>query len=266
MKYLKLEMRRMLKSKGLKIALLIGVAFVVSHAKIVMKYAAMNGNEEDLLDIPFSAFMFFMGYDMYGWQGSFFFQMAPLLAAIPFANSYFVDISEGYVKNLVSRGDKRQYLVAKYVAIFASGGMAVALPLVLDILMCTALLPSYLPNISTGLFSITYCEFYYTHPWIFIMLFLLVDFLFGGIYAVSALLVTELIENKYLLSIFPYVFMILWSFISTLCEWLRWPVHLSIPEGYHDQTGAGVYVCVIGIMIVLTFVVHYVRGMKKDVL
>lgn len=258
MKCIKLELIRMIRSRGIKAALFIGLLFVISHMILVLKYASLNaaGSAEN---IPFSSFMFFMGYDMYGWQGVLFLEMAPLLAALPYANSYFTDISEGYIKNIISRKRKKEYLTAKYIAVFISGGIAVIVPLILDIMICTAFLPSYPPLIGTGVFN----HIYGIHPCLQIVGFLTIDFFIGGVYAVCTLLVTDLIQNKYLLLIFPYLFMIIWQFAAGLAGVLDcWPVKMSNPDLYTGNMM--MYIIVILGMMILTFTVHYIRGMRRD--
>jgi hypothetical protein len=253
----------MVRERGLKVSLFLGILFVLSHMTVVVKYAALNDNYSGgNMTLPFSSFMFFMGYDMYGGQGTIFYQMAPLLAAIPYANSYYVDISEGYVKNIISRKNKKEYLVAKYLAVFLSGGIAVTVPLILDIMMCTAFLPSYPPVEGTGVFAVTDSILYAAHPCLYIAGFLLIDFLLGGIYAVSVLLATNLVQNKYLLIIFPYLFMLVWKYAVSLAGQNCWPVTMAIPE---QHTGSVIsYVLVILGMFILTFSVHYIGGVKRD--
>lgn len=49
----------------------------------------------------------------------------PFLAEIPFGNSFYMDINQGYIKNICTRTSKSHYLISKYIAVFLSGGCAV---------------------------------------------------------------------------------------------------------------------------------------------
>lgn len=75
-----------------------------------------------------------------------FFLILPLLAALPFADSYFHDLRGGYLYNVCLRTDKKHYFAAKYLAVFLSGGTAVTLPLLANFLLCSMFLPSMKPE------------------------------------------------------------------------------------------------------------------------
>lgn len=263
---LRLELHRMFRSKGLLAALAIGLLFTGSHIiTIVLPYAKMNEGiaYDNPMCIPFSACMFFMGYDMYGWQGQIYYRLLPLLAAIPYANSYFCDISQGYIKNLQVRCKKKHYLTAKYLVTFISGGITVVTPLIVDYLLCLAFLPVYQPIRSTGLYAISFVYFYYTHTIIYILLFLAVDFVIGGLYAVLGLLGAEIIANKYLIVIFPYLFVAIFQMIIRILNLGAFdPEVLAIPEAQSGEIYHYIIVILLGLLI--TFGVYFIRGIKKD--
>ncbi len=263
---LKLELYRLFRSKALLAALAIGFFFVGSHIiTVVLPYAKTNSEIvfDNPMRIPFSACMFFMGYDMYGWQGQVFYRLLPLLAALPYVNSYYCDIYQGYIKNLQVRCRKRDYLMAKYFVVFLSGGITVVLPLIVDILLCLAFLPVYQPILSTGLYAIAFRYFYYEHTILYILLFLFIDFLIGGIYAVLGLVGTEIIVNKYLVVIFPYIFTAIYQmFIKIVHLDVMNPEILAIPEAQRGEVHH--YIIFIVCSLAVTFGIYFIRGIKKD--
>lgn len=263
---LKLELYRLFRSKGLLAALAIGFFFVGSHIiTVVLPYAQANSGIvfDNPMRVPFSACMFFMGYDMYGWQGQIYYGLLPLLAAFPYVNSYYCDIYQGYIKNLQVRCRKRDYLTAKYLAVFLSGGIAVVLPLIADILLCLALLPVHQPILATGLYAIVFRYFYYEHTILFILLFLVIDFLIGGIYAALGLLGTEFIANKYLIVIFPYIFTAIYQMFLKIVDLnVMNPEKLAVPEAQQGEPYH--YIIFIVCSLAVTFGVYFIRGIKKD--
>ena len=266
---LKMELHRLFRAKSLWVALFIAFCFVASHIlQIVLPYAQENVALDSLryhsFHFPFSACMFFMGYDMYGWQGEILYRLMPLLAAIPFANSYFCDISEGYIKNLQGKCRKEHYLIAKYAVTFLSGGLVMSVPFILDMLCCMALLPTHQP-VPIGVFeiSLSYSALYYDHTILFILLYLFVDFLIGGLYAVTVFLGTEFIANKYLLVVFPYICVMIWQLLLQMLQISGLdPVELSNPA--YESATVFRCLCLFLVWFGITFFVFFIRGRRRD--
>ncbi len=246
------------------VALLIGVAFVACHSAVVWKYHLANRNIGDL-PIPFSCYMFFWGHDLYSSIGDIFFQLMPLIAAIPYTNSYYNDLSSGYAKEIVTRTDKKKYLIAKFTAIFVSGGMVFVIPQILDMMMCSALLPAYPPNPAIGMFAFPRLAFCYSYPLLYLGGFLLIDFIIGGIYATSGLLVTELIENKYLITIFPYVLFLMLEFLCKVINATNFHLPVLAMSNAVEKSGILEYLVSIGGMFTVIFAFYLIREGKKDV-
>ena len=64
------------------------------------------------------------------------------------------DRKSGYIKNIYTRVSKRRYLMSKYLAVFLCGGLAVVLPLVVNLGVTAVILPSHLPEIVTSVYTI----------------------------------------------------------------------------------------------------------------
>lgn len=260
-----MELLRLFRTKSFWVALMIGFCFVGSHIlTVVLPYAKANVGviRDNPMYVPFSSGMFFMGYDMYGWQGAIFYRIMPLLAAIPYANSYYCDISGGYIKNLHGRCKKENYLIAKYMVTFLSGGVIMLLPLLLDIFCCMALLPTHQP-VCIGVYTISFPSMFYENTMLYIVIFLFADFLIGGLYAVTAFLGTEFIANKYLLVIFPYLLVTIWQMLLQVLN-LAWfdPVQLSNPD---LEIGTSTnYLILISAWLLVTFGVYFIRGRGRD--
>lgn len=260
-----MEWYRMIRSKSFWVALFLGSLLVISHMmNIVIPYSHANvssGNENPM-QVPFSVCMFIMGYDMYGWQGDIFFRIAPLLAAIPYANSYYTDIAEGYIKNIQGRCKKQHYLIAKYIITFVAGGMVIVIPLILDIMGCMMFLPLHQPA-PIGVYTISNSMLFYEHTEIYIGMTLLLDFMIGGMYAVLGIVSTEFIANKYLLLIFPYIFVTIMQMFFVIINFTQLdPVQISNPDLETGNVFTNLMLIVSWIAII--FIIYFIRGRRRD--
>lgn len=61
---------------------------------------------------------------------------------MPYAVTYLSDIKSGIIKNYVTRTAKFNYLAAKYIAVFVTGGVVVVMPLLINYLTAITILPS----------------------------------------------------------------------------------------------------------------------------
>jgi len=76
------------------------------------------------------------------------------------------DIKSGIIKNYVTRTAKFNYLAAKYIAVFVTGGVAVVMPLLINYLTAITILPSLVWPV--GVFASSpksiWSAIFYTHP------------------------------------------------------------------------------------------------------
>ena len=127
-----------------------------------------------VLSLPYYSNLFSAQVFIYVW---------PILAAIPYGTSYMTDRRTGVYNQIVSRIGRKKYFIAKYSAVFVTGGLVVALT-VLAALLADAMVAPYwkvhislLEVIHSGAFLST---LYYTHPWLHILCWCGVLFFIGG--------------------------------------------------------------------------------------
>lgn len=152
--------------------------------------------------MPTSVFNGWIGYDATSLQAGLYFILLPLLATFPYGDSYFTDITEGYINNLLIRHDKMKYLLIKFFVLFLSGAVTIILPLVISLLCTMSLLPSIVPEQSTLTFGIwesdLWADIFINHPYVYTLRFLILIFIFSGLMAVLALTVSFYTDNKYI--------------------------------------------------------------------
>ena len=109
-----------------------------------------------------------------GWHYTLYVRLIPLLVVIPYAITYYTDNKKGIVKNYYSRTKKINYILAKYIAVFLTGGTAAVLPLMLNLFATSAVIPSFIaitdtiPCNANGMWS----YILFTHPYIYYLLYL----------------------------------------------------------------------------------------------
>lgn len=272
-KYLKIELRRLVKSPALYIALAIGCVITVSH---VIQFAIdkTKANElelflENAFWYPHSVFNSIMGLSSFDWQTTAFIAIAPLLAAIPFGNSYFIDIKSGYIKNLYTRAKKSDYLKAKYMSTFISGVMVIGVPMLVNLMLCMMLVPILTPISGSGLFPVLdgsmWVDLYYAHPFIYLFGFILINSLFGGLYACLTLAGSYIIGNKFLVQLFPYIIITIGEMFLSVLNLNRFSpsILLNMSQPTPIQ---GIHLVIAFIVLFLMTWSYYWKGLKSDAL
>lgn len=103
---LKVELSRALISKAMMLSIVIGLAIIVSHifqnvipwAMSIEEYMAYNKP----MFSPANTFKLWIGENQ-AMQGYLYYMILPILAVIPFGDSFFTDRKGGYIKNVLIR-------------------------------------------------------------------------------------------------------------------------------------------------------------------
>lgn len=239
---LKIELKRAFKSKGMLLAVLIGCALSIAQV-VDDQIPAYFRNE--IMD--FTNWSIVPPSDVSGtWMAGnssnpevfIFFLLVPVFAMLPFGTSYFTDGDSGFLKNIYTRCSRKSFLRAKYISAFISGGTAVVIPLILNVLCCLTLLPNLIPSTiyrQNGVDpSMLFSSVYFTHPLLYILIFLLIDFVIGGIFACLTLAVSFLSDYKIMIAVIPFFIQLI---IHVGCSLLGvWDYSIV----YMGQAGCGI--------------------------
>lgn len=108
----------------------------------------------------------------------------PILAAIPFAWSYSEERRSGLYNQLAARCSTIQYIIAKYIAVFVSGGLVVSLTMLMDLLLNALVCPYSVLDVCDSLSAVANDTFmsalFYTNPWLHAITWSIVVFFLGG--------------------------------------------------------------------------------------
>ena len=253
-KYLYLEYKRVVRSKRFWTVILIGLFFAVMQYFSRGIGWAFESAEKYLpgwgltMYTPLPWYEYWIGGEGYGFFTQTFFLIFPLLATIPLGDSFVSDSISGYTMHMFISGKRKHYYSARFISAFLVGGIAVTLPLVVNMLIHLGTCPSICPEPANGTSSIfagdMWALLYYTYPIIYEILYLMIDFVFGGIFSCIAVAVGIVTRNRFLPVIFPFVSYI---FIDTVFAYfrlyddLKYYAHFS-PNDFLDpsQHGEGI--------------------------
>src|SRR5574344_655169 len=71
----------------------------------------------------------------------------PVLASIPYSDSYWLDLNSGFAKNVYTRTKKSNYLISRYITNFIIGGICVVIPLIASLYLLFITVPAVTPSI-----------------------------------------------------------------------------------------------------------------------
>jgi len=201
-----------------------------------------------------------------------FFFVFPLCAAIPYGLSLYQERRSGYMGQMVLRETRARYLLNKYVAVFLSGGLVIAVPVVLNIMIIALYFPAHAPDLNYDIYTTVKAfsfgsKLYYEIPWLYLMIRVAVIFWYGGVAATVSMAVTFFSRNRFVILFTPMLFFLLLNYSYTLFQ-----VPYEISPLRFLGSGNVYYVVtpiVIGEALFLSFLtIAFIglRGRKKDVL
>lgn len=220
-----------------------------------------------------SLFYKWIGVDLQGQWSQYFYLVWPILAALPFGWSYSTERKNGVYNQIVCRMGARHYFGAKYITVFVGGGLAVAVPVLLNLLVEAMFLPAITPNVL--LMQTVICDgyflskLYFTHPWVHGLLWCLLDFLWGGAAACLCFIVGSRLRLKVMVILSPFVLIMLLDAMYTVIQpMLKWQVELSprmlaAAATMHQNPGWAVFT-VMGVLLLASVILGYRQVVKHE--
>jgi len=206
-----------------------------------------------------------------------YFFLFPILVSIPYGWSYCVELNSGYIRSVVIRAGRKNYYLSKYIATFLSGGLAMVIPLFLNFMTVAVFVPAVTPDpyyiTSYGIISSSFLSvLFYTRPFLYVFIYLLVDFIFGGLIACLCFALTGIAKNRVVVVLLPFITLLSFNYICNSLIYVSSNViytELSpmnflrpIPAVY-DTNGYVVTIWAI-ILFLFTFLTTVVRGWRSE--
>ncbi len=272
---LKAELQRAFQSKMFWIAVAIGCVItgwhVVQNVIPAINVGSISISDKIQINYPNTVFNCWIGGEWVSLQPTLYYIIVPILAALPFADSFFVDQKSGYLKNVFTRCKKRDYFFSKYIAVFLSAGCAVVIPLLLNLLVTALLLPSTVPTACTGIFPMfsnqMWSVLFFTHPYWYIFFYLLLDFVFCGLWSTLSLIVAFYVNNRFVVLLVPFLLYVgayfLLNFIGMDAMKVN-PFFFLRPTQGDQQRFWPILIWMIGLLVV-TLPLFVCKGTRDDV-
>jgi hypothetical protein len=220
------------------------------------------------LGYPPTVFNYSLMLDFQTPENAVYYYIIPLLAVLPFAWSYHADLQEGYMKNIAIRTDKRNFMLAKYVAAFASGGVGSMFIGVFDLVLTMTALPVLCPEEGTRVYPIFsnffMADVYFTHPFLYVGFYLLMGFLTAGSFAILTMAVSNFVANRYIAIFFPFaLFMVLHAIFPFIGLGAYDPFQLLCPLQYYIPN-MWTFLIEIPVLLIVGFAVYWIGGCKSN--
>ncbi len=224
------------------------------------------------MNASFSLFNRWIGQEWISVASSLFFLLCPLLATIPYSWSFSVEKKNGYINNIFIRTNKSRYVNVKFIVTFLTGGLCALIPIMVNLMVVSAFIPAVKPDVFYDIYynmpvSNAFSQLFYEMPVVYILLKVIIIALFSGCYAVMGQATGFIIKNKFIAILLPFVFMMLYNYISNVFS----PTVELSPIQY--LYGGGDVLTDFRIVIVQMFIIGFVsyavmriKGEVKDVL
>lgn len=269
---LRIELRRVKKSRLFWGTLMTGMLLLALqiYKDVIPKALNPLGGYIGVSTQPYRLYTSWVGGDKINVYISAYIYIFPILAACAYAVTYYTDYRDGYIKNIVTRTSRKNYLIGKYIAAFVSSGITVTMPLVINFLVTAALLPSMTAFLGENYMfpKELMSELFYYHPLSYVLIFFVIYFVYGGAVACLILAGSYFIKNVFLLSLFPFV---LFYAINIMSVYVNSEYLLSISPHKILNIGGSytTWLTVVGeavVFILPATIMYFLKGVKDDII
>ncbi|MDD4369589.1 MAG: hypothetical protein PHD56_00695 [Anaerostipes sp.] len=200
----KYECKRMMTSKEMIFSLMLGLGISFWYlGQYVWNQNIYQGNY-----FPETMFQKWIGGFVFPLQSFLYYLMLPFIGVLPGGATFYEDMESGLISNICLRCKKSKYLLAKYIAVFITSGVAFSVPLIVNLLFCVAHFPALVPEAFTNIGpsgNFLFFSLYFSNPWGYLILFLILGFLFAGGTACIALPVSFYVKHKAGVLLTPFI-------------------------------------------------------------
>lgn len=222
---LKMECKKAVINKYFLIAVFCGICFTFLSALYCIENYRQTRNSLAEGGNPmmqaFGLYNTWIGGESISLGFNFFYTLLPLLAVLPYGWSYCNEKRAGYIKMVEIQTGRINYMTAKYIAVFLSGGTAVILPLIFNLLVVACFVPAVRPTLIYEMYyavhyGSVWSELFFTAPVVYTMLYLLLDFIFAGLFAGLGFAVSFFVHSRIAAILIPYFLILALHYSRTL--------------------------------------------------
>jgi len=195
--------------------------------------------------------------------------LLPLIAAIPFADSYYEDRSSGFIKNIYIRENRISYLKARFLGNLIVSTSAVFLMYGLYFYVLLMVFPAIDPNPLYTSNAITeigfFPQLYYFNAFLYNVVWISILSIFGGAFASIALASSSILKNRFVILLTPFIMIML---VDTVFDAFGPNISQISARAFLGNFFTGSEIMPI-IVLLITFIFAYtlfiVKGRRNDV-
>ena len=137
-----------------------------------------------------------------------FYTLLPLFAILPHSLSCLQEKKSSYANQMIVRVGRQPYYLSKGIVCFFAAFITIVIPLILNFAVTAAFIPSTVPQINYEIYNHVYfgamwADLFYTHPALYVALYILLDGLFAGLIALIGYAFSFYITNSFAAAAFP---------------------------------------------------------------
>ncbi len=199
------------------------------------------------------------------------FLLAPLFASLPHADSLAGDLADGYAKNILTRGHRRKWLAAKYLAVFASGMAVFVIPFLVNLIVTSMFVPTVSPAVAPEHFSASRntnpnAAFFISHPMIYIIIYIALGGVMIGLFCEVALAVSLAVHSRFTALLSPFIlYMLSYVTCNLLGSFRLDPYHIIDPTQLTPTNPVMPIILPLALFLI-TFLPLMIIGGRRDVL
>lgn len=268
----KFEWNRLLHSKSMWIACIMAAAIIILDFVECMRI--FNQNTER------SLYYSWLGVNSEFYTGRYLFMTLPILTSLGYSWSACHDRISGYINQIITRTSRFKYFFVKFIVSFISGGVVFAGALILHIMMLATMYPNSEPvpgDLNSFMDSFRFCsDLFYTNTYLFVLIWLLTAFIWGGAMAGISLAAGMIIKKSAVTPIVPFIIFtcqeILATFVQQKYRIMLKETYLSLSwnemlyaDSYSRNPEDFVWGNIAVIIVVIT-IIYSLRGRKYECL
>ncbi len=215
-----------------------------------------------------------IGADNQSLGAGLFYVMAPLLAMLPCGWNFFEELDGGYLHMAAPRRGRKPYFQAKLAVAFLAGGTVVALPQLANFLLTALYMPGVRPSVIYDMYTpIIHGDMlsglFYRHPVAYIGVVIVMDFVFGGLFAWLPMAAAFFVRSGLAAVILPYLAVLLADSAKTILYYISYteisPLNILHPMSAPNHVKGWVVLLWMAVLAGMTAPVILIRGCKREI-
>ncbi|EJQ67276.1 hypothetical protein JFU18_22345 [Bacillus sp. TH22] len=254
-----------MNNRNFYFSLMLGIALSCVY---ILYYVIPLADKKDVIFTPYTTWM---GINSIVTPSFLFFFILPVIASLPSSSIFQEDKKNGSFLFVIIRSNYKMYFLKLFSKTFFIGGFVVIIPLILNIFLSFMFLPNVNPdevlNSNIGMYerATFFINIYFTHPFIHMMLYTVIAFVYGGAFALFSLSMSFYAKHTFVTLLSAFLLQLFLMIINLFYPMPLAPIYfLSESHIYH---GANIIVSILVLIgIFILSIILFLRGVKRHVI